>query len=92
MSYSLVNTLAPGWIRGFSEKKTLKSTWLCVGISLLLYGYGPGRSVKKCGKSSSLYSKKNFFAWGCWFFVSDVISRGLLGHLGLLCRALGTNR
>jgi len=26
------------------------------------------------------------------FFVSDVISGGLLGHLGPLCLALGTNR
>jgi len=26
------------------------------------------------------------------FFVSDVISGGLLGHLGPLCLALGVNR
>ena len=35
---------------------------------------------------------KNFFAWGSVFFVSDVISGGLLGHLGPLCLALGANR
>ena len=29
---------------------------------------------------------------GCGFFVSDVISGGLLGHLGPLCLALDTNR
>jgi len=29
---------------------------------------------------------------GCRFFVSDVISGGLLGHLGPLCLALGANR
>jgi len=34
--------------------------------------------------------KKNFLLGG--FFVSDVISGGLLGHLGPLCLALGTNR
>jgi len=27
-------------------------------------------------------TRKNFFAWGCGFFVSDVISGGRLGHLG----------
>jgi len=36
--------------------------------------------------------QKKFFAWGCGFFVSDVISAGLLGHLGPLCLALGANR
>jgi len=29
---------------------------------------------------------------GCGFFVSDVISGGLLGHLGPLCLTLGANR
>jgi len=32
------------------------------------------------------------FAWGLRFFVSDVISGGLFGHLGPLCLALGANR
>jgi len=37
--------------------------------------------------------KKNFFLVGvCGFFVSDVISGGLLGHLGQLCLALDPNR
>ena len=53
--------------------------------------YGPGRSVKRHGKSSSLHSKKNFFVGGYRFFVSDVVSGGLLGHLGPLCLALGDN-
>ena len=44
------------------------------------------------GKSSSLHSKKKFLLGGCGFFVSDVICGGLLGHLGPLCLALGTNR
>jgi len=30
-------------------------------------GYGPGRSIKRRGKSSSLHSKKNFFLGGCEF-------------------------
>jgi len=37
-------------------------------------------------------TRKKFFAWGCEFFVSDVISGGLLGYLGPLRLALGTNR
>ena len=39
---------------------------------------------KRRGKSSSLHSKKIFLLGGCGFFVSDVISGGLLGHLGPL--------
>jgi len=34
--YSNINTLAPGWFRGFS-KKTPKRTWFCVGISPVRY-------------------------------------------------------
>jgi len=54
--------------------------------------YRPGKSLKRRGKSSSLHSKQNFLLGGCGIFVSDVISRGLLGHLGSLCLALGANR
>jgi len=53
--------------------------------------YRPGKSLKR-RKSSSLHSKKKFLLGGCGFFVSDVISGGLLGHLGPLCLALGANR
>jgi len=51
----------------------------------------PGKCLKRRGKSSSLHSKKFFLLGGCRFFVSDIISGGLLGHLGPLCLALGTN-
>ena len=51
----------------------------------------PGKRLKRRGKSSSLHSKKNFLLGGCEFFVSDVISGGLLGHLGPLFLALSTN-
>jgi len=37
-------------------------------------------------------TRKIIFGWGCGFFLSDVISGGLLGHLGLLHLALGPNR
>jgi len=36
--------------------------------------------------------KKIFCLGGAGFFVSDIISGGLLGHLGPLCLALGANR
>jgi len=52
---------------------------------------GPGRSVKTSGKSCSLHSKQIFLVGG-GFFVSDVTSGGLFGHLGQLHLALGTNR
>jgi len=55
-------------------------------------GYRPSRSVKRRGKSSCLHSKKYFLLGGCGFFVSDIISGGLLGHLGPLRLALGANR
>jgi len=74
-----INTLAPGQIGDF-RKKYLRS-----GTS-----YGPGRSVKK--RSKSCLRSKKFFLGGVVFFVSDVISGRLLGHLGPLCLALGTNR
>jgi len=37
-------------------------------------------------------TRKKIFAWGCRFFVSDVISGGLLGHFGPLYLVLGANR
>jgi len=67
--------------RGFA-REFLQSGMLC----------RPGKSLKRRGKSSSLHSEKNFLLEECGFFVSDVISGGLLGHLGPLCLALGANR
>jgi len=36
--------------------------------------------------------EKKFFGWGCGFFMSDVTSGGLLGHLGQVHLALGPSR
>ena len=36
--------------------------------------------------------KKIFLLGGCRLSVSDVVSGGLLGHLGPICLALGANR
>jgi len=46
-------------LSGIFGKKSPKRTWLCAGISPLLFD-GPGRSVRRCGKSPSLNSKKFF--------------------------------
>ena len=37
-------------------------------------------------------TRKKIFALGCGFFMSDVISGGIFGHLGPLCLALGADR
>ena len=44
--------------------------------------------VSKDAVSLVVCTTKNCFGWGCGFFVSDVISGGLFGHLHL---ALGAN-
>jgi len=49
--------------------------------------------VSKDAASLLMCTQKKFFLLGgCRFFVSDVISGGLLGHLGPLCLALGAIR
>jgi len=50
-------------------------------------------SVKLSKHTASLVdcTRKKFFLGGCGLAVSDIISGGLLGHLGLLCLALGAN-
>jgi len=55
-----------------------KRTWLCAGILWSGMLYRPSKSLKRRGKSSSLHSKKIFLLGGCSFFMSDVISGGLL--------------
>jgi len=87
-----INSLASGCFRVFLEKKRLNARGFALEYLRSCSGYGPGQSVKRRGKSSSQHSKKIFLLGGCGFFVSDVISGGLLGHLGPLCLALGANR
>ena len=77
-------------------KRFAKNSWIARGFAWEYLrscsGYGPGGSVKRRSKSCSLHSQKKIFAWGVRVFVSDVISGGLLGHLGPLFLALGANR
>jgi len=53
-----------------------------------------GRELFKCSKdlaSLVVCTQKKFLGGDCKFFVSDIISGGLLGHLGPLHLALGPN-
>ena len=59
-SSKCINTLVSGWNRGFSKKKHQNARGFAQEFIRSCTGYGPGRSIKKCGKSSSLHSKKNF--------------------------------
>jgi len=62
-----VNTLTSGLIQAVC-KKTLDRTYGFVREYLCsCTGYGPGRSVKKRGKSCSMHSKKNFLVGECEF-------------------------
>jgi len=47
--------------------------------------------VSKDAAGLLVCTQKKIFAWWVQFFVSDVKSGGLLGHLGPLCLALGAN-
>jgi len=85
-----INCLASARIRGF-KKKRLNACGFAREFLRCGMLYRPDKSLKRHGKSSSLHSKKIFLPGGCVFFVSDVISGGLLGHLGPLCLALGAN-
>ena len=85
-----INTLMSGLIQAVRKKTADSHVALRGNISV------PVRvtdlvEVSKDAASLVVCTEKKFFAWGCGFFVSDVISGGLLGHLGLFCLALGAN-
>jgi len=82
----------PAAFGDFQEEKRLNTHGFAQEFLRSCSGYGPSQSVKRRGKSSSMHSKKKFLLGGGGFFVSDVISGGLLGHLGPLCLPLGANR
>jgi len=57
-------------------------------------GIESGRQLFKGSKDSAsllVCIKKKLFGWECGFLVSDLISGGLLGHLGQLYLALDAN-
>jgi len=59
------NTLASGRKRDI-WKKHWNACRFAQELLRSCTGYGPGRSVKRRIKSSSLHSKKKLFAWGVW--------------------------
>jgi len=79
-----------GLIKRFA-KKQMDCTWLCAGISLLLYRFIDLVKVSKDAASLVVCTRKKIFWLGCRLFVSDVMSGGLFGHLGQLHLALGAN-
>jgi len=82
------DSFASGNVRGFPAEKS-DLTWFCASITLAPKAV---ERHKRLDKSSSLHSKKHFLVRGCGFFVSDVISEGILGHLDPLHLSLGPNR
>jgi len=85
----LFNTFAPGLIQAVHAKTAGSHGALRGNFSGKCYR--PGQSSKDLA-SLVVCTRKKFFGWGMRFFVSDVISVGLLGRLGPLCLALGANR
>jgi len=85
-----INTLASGRFRGFSRQNNR----IVRGLRARNSGANWGRELFKRSKDSAsllVCTRKKTFVSGWGFFVSDVISRGLLGHLGLLHLVLGSN-
>ena len=66
--------------------------WLCAGISPLLYRLQTWSKRHKTQQVLHFALEKKFLLRGHGFFVSDVISGGLFGHLGKLHPALCANR
>jgi len=88
MSVVNLNTWRPAAFGDFREKTTGSHVALHVGDS----GAESGRELFKGSKDSTsllVCTGKKFIGWGCGFFLSDVISGGLLGHLGPLHLTLG---
>jgi len=59
--------LTPRWFWGFSKKERLNARGFVWEFLPINKCYGPGRSVERRGKSSSLHSKKNFLVGGADF-------------------------
>jgi len=56
----LLTLWCPAAFRDFRKKKRLNARGFAQEYLRSCTGYGPGRSVKRCGKSSSLQSKKKY--------------------------------
>jgi len=81
----------PAAFGDFCEKNPETHVALCGNFSCPVSATDPVKSLKDTA-SLVACTRKKFFGWGLWIFVSDVISGGLLGHIGPLHLALGSNR
>jgi len=63
----LINTWRPLGFRDFRKKKRLNARGFVREFLWSSMLYRPGKSLKRCGKSSSLHSKKNFLLGGAGF-------------------------
>jgi len=76
-----VNTLASARIQGFSEKNNTETHVALQGnFSGPVSSTDPVKVSKDAASLLVCTRKKLFCLGGCGFFVSDVISEGLLGH------------
>jgi len=75
----------------FREKNTKMHVALCGNFSGPVSATDPVKGSKDVA-SLLVCTQKKFWGGGCGFFVSDVISGGILGHLGPLHLTLGSNR
>jgi len=89
MSLKVVNFWHPAAFRDF-RKNAETHVALCGNFSGPVCSTDPVK-VSKDAASLLVGTRKKNFAWGCGFFVSDVKSGGLFGHLGQLCLAVGAN-
>jgi len=64
----MLTLCCPAAFGDFRKKKRLNARGFAREYLRSCSGYGPGRSVKRRDKSSSLHLKK-FFAWGVRFFL-----------------------
>jgi len=64
-----VNPLASGQNQGFLRKKHRNACGFVWEFLWSSQRYRPGQSLKRCGKSCSLHSKKNCLVERCGFLV-----------------------
>jgi len=82
-----INTLTSGLIQAVCKKTADSHVALCRNISAPVQVTDLVEASKDAA-NLVVGTQKIFFAWGCRFFVSDVLSGGLFGHLHLAAKPL----
>ena len=86
----MLDTLTPWLIQAVCKKTAGSHVALC-GNSSAPVSITDLVEVSKDAASLVVCTRKNFFGSGVLFFVIDIISRGVFGHVGQLHLALGAN-